>query len=191
VDFETLNVRNEGAVLFVEIAAPPMNLLGPELVRDLVSLIEHAEADHAIQVLVFGSADPDYFISHVDINRITEYRREAARLTGEASIALMFRYVSTCRLVITHPIAIDNHYAISNAFKNGYTPTLYVADAKLRIRGHFVGEQGYDHAELLLHQLLVDTHPKGWVPSLPKEDVPLPSVRQPEGPSPPRPYGGA
>ena len=36
--FETLNVRNEGAVLFVEISAPPMNLNGPELVRDLVSL---------------------------------------------------------------------------------------------------------------------------------------------------------
>jgi hypothetical protein len=38
--FETLNVRNEGAVLFVEISAPPMNLEGPELVRDLVSLIQ-------------------------------------------------------------------------------------------------------------------------------------------------------
>jgi hypothetical protein len=36
--FETLAVRKEGAVLFAEISAPPMNLLGPELVRDLVSL---------------------------------------------------------------------------------------------------------------------------------------------------------
>jgi hypothetical protein len=35
MDFETLKVRREGAVLFVEIAAPPMHLLGPELVRDL------------------------------------------------------------------------------------------------------------------------------------------------------------
>jgi hypothetical protein len=31
MDFETLTVRKEGAVLFAEIAAPPMNLLGPEL----------------------------------------------------------------------------------------------------------------------------------------------------------------
>ena len=36
--FETLEVRREGAVMFVDIAAPPMNLLGPELVRDLVAL---------------------------------------------------------------------------------------------------------------------------------------------------------
>ena len=32
--FETLNVRSEGAVLFVEISAPPMNLERPELIRD-------------------------------------------------------------------------------------------------------------------------------------------------------------
>ena len=51
-----------------------MNLLGPELVRDLVSLIQRAEADDAVQVLVFKSADPDYFISHVDVTRSKKYR---------------------------------------------------------------------------------------------------------------------
>src|SRR5260370_32435884 len=97
--FEKLKVYEEGAVLFAEIAAPPMNLLGPELVRDLVSLIQQAEADDSVQVLVFKSADPDYFISHVDVTRIKEYREEAAKLTGEASIALLFRHLSTSRLV--------------------------------------------------------------------------------------------
>jgi enoyl-CoA hydratase/carnithine racemase len=99
VVFETLTVRAEGSVLFAEIAAPPMNLLGPELVRDLVSLIQRAEADNTFQVLVFSSADPDYFISHVDVTRISEYRAEAAKLTGEASIALLFRHLSASRLV--------------------------------------------------------------------------------------------
>jgi len=99
VSFETLRVRREGAVCFAEIAAPPMNLLGPELVRDLVSLIQQCEADDDLQVLVFRSADPEYFISHVDITRISEYRAEAAKLTGEASIALLFRYMSASRLV--------------------------------------------------------------------------------------------
>jgi len=99
MDSETITVRKEGAVLFAKIAAPPMNLLGPELVRDLVSLIQQAEADEAIRVLVFKSADPDYFISHVDVTRIKEYREEAAKLTGEASIALLFRHLSASRLV--------------------------------------------------------------------------------------------
>jgi enoyl-CoA hydratase/carnithine racemase len=97
--FETLTFQREGAVLFADIAAPPMNLLGPELVRDLVSLLQQAEADETVQVLVFRSADPDYFISHVDLTRVAEYRAEAAKLTGEASLGLMFRHISTSRLV--------------------------------------------------------------------------------------------
>ncbi len=97
--FATLKVHQAGAVLFVQIAAPPMNLLGPELVRDLVSLIQQAETDATVQVLVFKSADPDYFIPHVDVTRIKEYRQEAAKLTGEASIGLLFRHLSASRLV--------------------------------------------------------------------------------------------
>ena len=97
--FETLTAHVDGAVLFAEIGAPPMNLLGPELVRDLVSLIQRAEADATLKVLVFKSADPDYFISHVDLTRVAEYRAEAAKLTGEASIALLFRHLSASRLV--------------------------------------------------------------------------------------------
>jgi enoyl-CoA hydratase/carnithine racemase len=97
--YETLTVQADGAVLFVGINNPPMNLLGPELVRDLVSLIQGAEADDAVQVLVFKSEDPDYFISHVDLTRIQEYRAEAAKLVGEPSIALLFHYLSASRLV--------------------------------------------------------------------------------------------
>jgi enoyl-CoA hydratase/carnithine racemase len=96
---ETLDVRVDGGVLVAEISSPPMNLLGPELVRDLVSLIRRAEADAACSVLVFTSADPDYFISHVDLTRVAEYRAEAAKLTGEASIASLFRHLSASRLV--------------------------------------------------------------------------------------------
>jgi enoyl-CoA hydratase/carnithine racemase len=99
LDLETLTVQREKAVLVVEIAAPPMNLLGPELVGDLVSLIQQAEADESVKVLVFKSADPDYFISHVDVTKVQQYRAQAARLTGEASIALLFHHLSASRLV--------------------------------------------------------------------------------------------
>jgi len=97
--FETLAVRREGAVLFVAITAPPMNLMGPELVRDLVSLIQQAEADAGVRVLVFSSGDPDYFVAHVDVTRIAEYRNEAAKLAGEPSLGLLFRHLSASRLV--------------------------------------------------------------------------------------------
>ena len=84
--FETISAHKEGGVLFAEIAAPPMNLLGPELVRDLVSLIQQTEADDSTHVLVFKSADPEYFISHVDVTRISEYGELAAKLSGESSL---------------------------------------------------------------------------------------------------------
>jgi enoyl-CoA hydratase/carnithine racemase len=72
-----------------------MNLLGPEL----VSLIQSAEADAGTKVLVFGSEDPDYFISHVDLTKVPQYRAEAAKLVGEPSLALLFRHLSASRLV--------------------------------------------------------------------------------------------
>src|SRR5262249_22668867 len=99
MDLEALKVRKEGAVLFVDIAAPPMNLLGPALVRDLVSLIQQAQADSTVRVLVFKSADPEYFIAHVDVTRIGEYREATAKLTGEASLGLVFRYLSASPLI--------------------------------------------------------------------------------------------
>ena len=98
MNLETINSGREGGVLFADIAAPPMNLLGPELVHDLVSIIVQSEADNAVQVIVFRSADPDYFIPHVDMNRIAEYREQAKRLVGEASLGLLFRRLSTSRL---------------------------------------------------------------------------------------------
>jgi enoyl-CoA hydratase/carnithine racemase len=97
--FQKLRVRREGSVVFAEIAAPPMNLQGPELVRDLVSLIQQAEGDDVVNVLVFKSADPAYFISHVDVTRIDENRAEVAKLAGDASMALMLRYLSASHLV--------------------------------------------------------------------------------------------
>jgi len=99
MNFETLTVRAEKAVLFVEISAPPMNLEGPELVRDLVSLIQRAEADETVQVLVFKSSDPDYFIAHVDVTRIKENREAASKLNGDPSIGQVLRYLSASRLV--------------------------------------------------------------------------------------------
>ena len=96
---KTINTQTDEGVIFAEITAPPMNLLGPDLVRDLVSLIRSAEDDVSTKVVVFKSGDPDYFISHVDLTRVAEYRAEAAALTGESSIASLFHYLSACRLV--------------------------------------------------------------------------------------------
>lgn len=95
----TMTAHREGGVVTATIFAPPMNLIGPELVTDLVTLIQETEADDTARVLVFRSADPDYFLAHVDVTRVAEYREAATKLAGEPSLGLFFRYLSTSRLI--------------------------------------------------------------------------------------------
>jgi enoyl-CoA hydratase/carnithine racemase len=97
--YQTLTVKRDSGVLFVDMNAPPMNLMGAELVGDLATLIQRAEQDTSTKVIVFKSADPDFFISHVDVTRIKENRAAAAKLGGDPSIGLMLRHLSTSRLV--------------------------------------------------------------------------------------------
>ena len=96
---KTLRLEAEDAVLFVTIDAAPMNLIGPELIADLVQLIEVLDAGSPYRVAVFKSADRDFFIPHVDVTKVKEYRQEAAKLTGEASIGLLFRRLSETKAV--------------------------------------------------------------------------------------------
>jgi hypothetical protein len=47
------------------------------LTQSTRTLIQRAEGDNAIKVLVFKSADPDYFIPHVDVTQISEFHRRS------------------------------------------------------------------------------------------------------------------
>jgi enoyl-CoA hydratase/carnithine racemase len=63
--YRTLRVAvSDRGVLSVVIDAPPMNLIGPELVRDLVRLLGEVESGQDVRVIVLESADPEYFVPH-------------------------------------------------------------------------------------------------------------------------------
>jgi thiol-disulfide isomerase/thioredoxin len=57
---------------------------------------------------------------------------------------------------ITYPIAIDNDYAIWEAFDNHYWPALYLIDAEGRVRHQQFGEGDYEEAEEVIQQLLIE-----------------------------------
>jgi cytochrome c biogenesis protein CcdA/thiol-disulfide isomerase/thioredoxin len=59
-------------------------------------------------------------------------------------------------LGITYPVALDNNYAIWQAFDNQYWPAHYFIDAAGRIRGHHFGEGDYANSEQLLRKLLAE-----------------------------------
>ncbi|TAJ72783.1 MAG: enoyl-CoA hydratase/isomerase family protein [Phenylobacterium sp.] len=55
---------------------PPINLLPPAAILELQGLITAVEADPSAKVLVFDSADPDFFIAHFETAKSAEMPRE-------------------------------------------------------------------------------------------------------------------
>ena len=48
---------------------PPINMLDPQTILELQDLVSEFEADPQLKVVVFDSADPDFFVAHFDASR--------------------------------------------------------------------------------------------------------------------------
>ncbi len=61
-------------------------------------------------------------------------------------------------LGITWPVAMDNDYAIWNAFRNRAWPAEFLFDTQGRIRDQHIGEGRYHETERLVQKLLAEAH---------------------------------
>ena len=61
-------------------------------------------------------------------------------------------------LDINYPVALDNQYAIWNAFQNQYWPAHYLIDAQGHIRHEHFGEGAYPETEQMIQTLLQEAH---------------------------------
>jgi enoyl-CoA hydratase/carnithine racemase len=69
----SLNINKYTAAYWkVTIDNPPLNLFDQEIADELSALIDLLEKDDAVKVVVFDSADPEYFISHLDVVRAAD-----------------------------------------------------------------------------------------------------------------------
>ena len=59
-------VRRSLAYWRVTIDNPPINVMGPEMVKEFQEVINTLEADKDVRVVVFDSAVDDYFLNHSD-----------------------------------------------------------------------------------------------------------------------------
>lgn len=59
---------------------PPINLMGPELISGLQKLMDVVEQDQQLKVVVFDSANDDYFVSHFDVLRGAEVPMVSGKL---------------------------------------------------------------------------------------------------------------
>jgi cytochrome c biogenesis protein CcdA/thiol-disulfide isomerase/thioredoxin len=71
---------------------------------------------------------------------------------------------AVAELQITYPVALDNDYAIWQAFNNQYWPAHYFIDASGRIRAHHFGEGDYDQSEETIRKLLTEAGNSGLPP---------------------------
>ena len=75
--FNFLKIRVDRGVLFATIDNPPINLLTNELYGEFGKLAMEVRADDNVRVIVFDSADPDYFICHYDVRLLLQYPDKA------------------------------------------------------------------------------------------------------------------
>jgi enoyl-CoA hydratase/carnithine racemase len=70
--YSCLKTRLDRGVLFVTIDHPPINLFDLPLMQEIDRLGREVEVDDNVRVVVFDSANPDFFIAHADVNLILQ-----------------------------------------------------------------------------------------------------------------------
>lgn len=88
---------------------PPINLITPEMLVELPQLIDQMQAAPELRVVVFESANPDYFLNHYDTSRVAETPKD--------------------RGVTGYPLVIDTNIRLSRL------PVVSIAKIRGRLRG--------------------------------------------------------
>jgi enoyl-CoA hydratase/carnithine racemase len=65
---------------------PPINMFVPTTIVELGALMTDLEADPSVKVVVFQSANPDFFVAHLDVAKAAD--REAKALLQSFGRAL-------------------------------------------------------------------------------------------------------
>jgi enoyl-CoA hydratase/carnithine racemase len=68
--YATLRVAREDGVARVTVDNPPVNVLDAALMADLRHLLATLRDDDSVRVIVFDSADPEFFVAHVDMTLV-------------------------------------------------------------------------------------------------------------------------
>jgi enoyl-CoA hydratase/carnithine racemase len=75
-DYNLLHVEIDGAIAFVTVSNPPINIITRELYGELSALTKELKADPDLLVVVLKSADPDFFLAHFDVEALLSFPTE-------------------------------------------------------------------------------------------------------------------
>ena len=72
-EYDLLTVEIDEYLARVIISNPPINLMTPDLYNELRNLCIELENDDSLSVVLFKSANPDFFIAHFDVEAILQF----------------------------------------------------------------------------------------------------------------------
>ena len=100
-DFNLLTVEIASRVASVTIDNPPINIITLALYAELTQLVEELQRDPDLSVVVFKSANPDFFLAHFDVEAILQFPTEgdAERSSEPNSFHLMCERLRTMNKV--------------------------------------------------------------------------------------------
>jgi enoyl-CoA hydratase/carnithine racemase len=128
-----LSVATQGGVAVVTIDHPPSNLVDGPFIGALVALLDALEADDSVKVVVYESADPDFFLMHGDVEAILAAPRPASEpATAPNTAAATFHRLSTGRLLTIG--------AIDGAARGGGAEFLLALDVRIGTPRAVIGQ---------------------------------------------------
>jgi enoyl-CoA hydratase/carnithine racemase len=91
---------------------PPINMFVPATIVELGALMTEIEADSSVKVVVFQSANPDFFVAHLDVARAAE-RPEVLGLWREFVLRLASAAVVSIAKIRGRARGIGNEFALA------------------------------------------------------------------------------
>ncbi|HXH35439.1 MAG TPA: enoyl-CoA hydratase/isomerase family protein [Plantibacter sp.] len=102
--YSTLRVTVADRIAKVAFDNPPVNVIGAVMMRELADLMSALDEDRRARVVVFSSANPDFFLAHVDMHILDEAEvlrelTEAAATQGNNAFQAIGEMLRNHRLV--------------------------------------------------------------------------------------------
>src|SRR5580700_3171165 len=96
----------------VTFSNPPINIFAPTTIIELGALMTDLEADPSVRVVVFQSANPDFFIAHLDVAKAVE-RPEVLDLWREFVVRLSSAPVISIAKIRGRTRGIGNEFVLA------------------------------------------------------------------------------
>jgi enoyl-CoA hydratase/carnithine racemase len=91
---------------------PPINMFVPATIDELAALMTELETDPSVKVVVFQSANPDFFIAHLDVAKAAE-RPEVLRLWRDVVLRLSSMPVVSIAKIRGRTRGIGNEFVLA------------------------------------------------------------------------------